>query len=244
MLEKNKDDFYTLTNFAKLPIIIAISTIKQGDMRRKSEENLAKFAQKIGIDRVVRAEQIHGNKVVVVGKENAGDTIEGADALVTKESGLGLAVIIADCLPVILYDSKKKIIGISHAGWKGSLNGVSTEFVKTFIALGSRAEDLIAGIGPCIEFCHYEIGKEVAEKFRKAGFGKSVLTTVSGKIYLDLKQINIRQLEKAGIKKTNMDITVKKCTFESEDFYSFRRDKSERQELSGEFVSIVSQKEA
>ncbi len=239
MLKKDKKGFYTLTSFAKFPITAVVSTKQLGDMRRKNGENLDKFSQTIGVKNFVRAGQVHGNKIVVVKSENAGETIEGCDGLVTGDFDLGLSVVTADCLPIMSYDPEKRMIGIAHVGWKGTLAGIAGELVSTFVSLGSKTENLSAGLGPCIEFCHYEIGQDVAEKFRKAGFGKSVLTTISGRLYLDLKQINIQQLEKAGVRKTNIDATVKTCTFESEDFYSFRR---ERQDLSGEFISLIVQK--
>jgi YfiH family protein len=182
------------------------------------------FLKDLGINNnlVVRAAQEHKNKIAIVTKKQAGEKIAGIDGLVTKENNLFLVILVADCIPVLAYDPTKRIVGVAHAGWRGTLGKIAQKLIGTFVGLGSKTEDIRVAFGPAIEFCHYEIKDDVASKFVSRGFSGSVLRTISGKIYLDLKKANMDLLKKVGIRPENVDASVKACTYEMEDFYSWR----------------------
>lgn len=223
MLTKNKKGFYTSSSFDSFRNIVhAYSTTKFGNMKLATKTE--KFLEELGINNnlVVRAGQEHKNKIVVVTKKQAGKKIVGVDGLVTKEKNLFLIILVADCLPVLAYDSIKQVVGVVHAGWGGTLGKIVQKLIGTFVSLGSKTEDIRVAFGPVIEFCHYEIKDDVASKFVSHGFSGSVLRTISGKIYLDLKKANMGLLKKVGILPENVDVSVKACTYEMKDFYSWR----------------------
>jgi YfiH family protein len=233
MLRKNNKGVYTFTTFSDFKTLVcAFSTASFGNMKpsrnfkiKEVERNRNKFFDRLSLKNssVVTTEQVHGGRVSVVTKKDAGREIKGADALVTREENLLLMVFVADCLPIVAYDPKKEIVGIAHAGWKGTTKKIAGNLIKTFAKLGSNPKDILVGLGPGIEFCHYGVGQDVAKRFVQAGFGEAILKSVSGKILADLKSANIKTLTEAGVNKRNIDASLKICTYETDDFYSFRR---------------------
>jgi YfiH family protein len=149
-------------------------------------------------------------------------------------------VAVADCLPILAHDPKKQIVGLAHAGWRGTLAGISKNLVQEFISLGSEPRTILIGFGPCIEPCHYEIQEDVAAKFKEKDMSKCLIYASSGKIYLDLRQANKEQLIGLGVSERNIDMNPGFCTFESQDFYSWRREKPN---LSGEMACVIGLKD-
>lgn len=236
MLREN-NGVYTLTSFSKIKnLVCGFSTVSFGNMKPFTEDQLPevrvnqrRFLKRLGLEKpnIVTAEQIHGNRVGVVSRESSGKKIAGADGLITREEELFLMVFVADCLPIVAFDSDKRIVGIAHAGWRGTLKKIAENLIKTFIELGSKPKDISVGLGPAIEFCHYVIGEDLADKFLRAGLKNSLLRSLSGKIQLDLKQANIEQLEGAGVNKDKIDVSIKVCTYENKDLYSYRRENAD-----------------
>jgi len=246
MLVRNDKGIYSLSSFNNFKnLVCGFSTVGFGNMKpagasqkTETDKNRSNFFRALSLTDpdFVTAQQIHGNRIAVLNRNNKEKEIKGVDGLVTKERNLFLLVFVADCLPILAFDPDKKIVGIAHAGWRGTLGKIAVNLITTLTRLGSNAEDILVGFGPAIEFCHYEVGADVAAKFNRAGLGKSVLRSISGKIYLDLKQANVEQLTNVGISKGNIDITPKACTYESADFYSYRQEKPN---LSGEIACLI-----
>lgn len=173
--------------------------------------------------------QVHGSRVYSV-EEKAfakGDDLLEGDGLVTDQRGVILTMYSADCVIIFLFDPIQQVVALGHAGWRGTLEGIGKELVKTMAACyGCRAEDILVGISPAIGVCCYEVGEEVREKITRVGedpllFAK---TKGSGKWMLDLKQLNVRFLTRAGIRHENVTVSSF-CTFCYQDlFFSFRRD--------------------
>jgi YfiH family protein len=232
MLVRKNKEVYTLTAFANFKnLVCAFSTKSIGDVssgsiskEKNRRKRLIKFLKEIGAQDcdAVFAQQPHGCTIVPVVKKNSGEKIKGADGLITPDKNLLLYIFVADCLPIIVFDPKKQIIGIAHAGWRGTLEKIAENLVKNFKEKGSDPKNLLVGFGPAIEFCHYEIKGDVADKFKKTGQSKAILESISGKFYLDLKLANVEQLIRSGVPKSNLDLSLKGCTYEIEDFYSFR----------------------
>lgn len=115
---------------------------------------------------------VHGNHVRVLTCDDL--RVEGAndvhaDAMVTQARGLALTLRFADCVPVMFHDPQRGAIGIAHAGWKGIVNGVLIETVRAMQrAFGSRSQDIIAGVGPCIGPDKFEVGEDVAAQIQAA----------------------------------------------------------------------------
>ncbi|MEX0621740.1 MAG: peptidoglycan editing factor PgeF [Candidatus Woykebacteria bacterium] len=220
-----KDDVYTLSSLANFKnLVVEISTKKFGDQRLR--DNQTKFFKYLDIDgsKVIKPRQIHSGAVRTVSLEDVARKVEKCDGFVTAEKDLYLMILVADCLPIVAFDPKKRIVGLAHAGWRGTKAKIAENLVGTLLKLGSRPKDILVGFGPVIEFCHYEVRSDVASAFTKSGFGKSVMRSLSGSIHLDLKQANVDQLIDFGIIKPNIDVTIKSCTYENPDFFSYRRD--------------------
>src|ERR1700761_7153993 len=135
-------------------------------------ENRRRLAAALGTSPgdFVFARQVHGATVRVVGDADRGsgaysldDAIESADALVTTTPGLVLAILTADCLPVVLYDPVAGVLACVHAGWRGTVAGVTAAAVAALCDLGSRPADIIAGLGPAIAGDRYQVGPDVHE---------------------------------------------------------------------------------
>jgi hypothetical protein len=209
-------------------IISVMSQKKDGQMKlfgRGYLKNRKDFLGEFGIDlkNVVSAEICHGKKVEVV-ENNKQKIIFGADGLVTEEKGIFLAVTVADCVPVLLYEKKKKIIGIVHAGWRSTIKDIVSVAISKIEKLGGDVKDLKVEIGPAIEGCHFEIGKDTAKHFKK---WEKFVRIRKGKQFVDLKGILKFQLEKSGVKKTNIK-TSTICTYCDEKYFSARRDNNKK----------------
>ncbi len=146
------------------------------------------------------------------------------DALILTDKNLGIFLNFADCTPVILYDEKQNIGAIAHAGWRGTVENISSKTVKKMITdFNSKAENIVALIGPAIGFCCYNVGEEVYQKLSKTVSNFEGLYEIrEGNIFVDLKNINKRQLEEIGIKKIDV---CPYCTVHNSDlFYSYRNE--------------------
>src|SRR4030043_1243842 len=244
MLQKNKKDFYSSAAFQVFKeLTCGFSTVEFGNMKpsmgvkQKAMANQKKFLKTLLIGReLIDCQQVHGNNISIADQTSIGKTVKHSDGLVTKEKNLFLAIYVADCLPILAYDPKKQVCGIAHAGWRGTIGKIAKNLINHFKKLGSKPIDIKIVFGPCLDFCHYEIKEDVANKFRDAGLEKAILESVSGKIYLDLRTANLIQLKEAGVLLSNIDLNRRACTYEMEDFYSFRR---EKENLRGETAAVI-----
>lgn len=147
---------------------------------------------------IVTAQQIHKNRIAIITRVDSGNTINKVDGLITKDENVCLVIFTADCIPIFFYDRVKKVIGLTHAGRRGSLMNISESTVKEMQKLGAQTQYIKVHLGPHICKKCYQ---------------------------LDLAKINIIQLMQNNILQKN--ITVSEfCTYEDRDiFYSYRREK-------------------
>ena len=146
------------------------------------------------------------------------------DALILKDKNLAVFLNFADCTPIILYDEKQNIGAVSHAGWRGTGGKIGSLTVKKLVSeFGSNPQDIVGVIGPAIGFCCYDVGEEVYEKLSKTVSDFSGMFEIrEGKIFVDLKGINKRQLEEAGVERIDV---CPYCTVHNNDlFYSYRNE--------------------
>jgi purine-nucleoside/S-methyl-5'-thioadenosine phosphorylase / adenosine deaminase len=185
--------------------------------------NRSRAAAAIGADLadLVFAEQAHGSHAQIVtaadrgrgalaaagplgapGPPPAAGPVGPADALVTTDPGVVLTILVADCVPVVLYDPAAHVLACVHAGWRGTVARVTAAAVAAMGSLGSRPEQVIAGVGPAIGADRYQVGGDVAGAVR-AAFGPDAehLLTVAGRgrWQLDLAAANRRMLRAAGV---------------------------------------------
>ena len=121
---------------------------------------------------VLQPHQTHSTRVEVIGSPDVSrDDLQGVDALVTDLRGVAIGVRTADCIPVLLYDPVKKVIGAAHSGWRGTINHISTKAVLEMARRwGSLPSDIRAAIGPGIGLDSFQVGEEVAVYFKESGF--------------------------------------------------------------------------
>jgi polyphenol oxidase len=146
-----------------------------------------------------------------------------ADAAVAASPGLLLGIQTADCLPVLLVDPARRTVAAAHAGWRGTVQRVTREAVRALEAHGSRPQDLVVALGPGIGACCYEVGDELREAFGPGG-ASFFRTTPKGKLHLDVRAANVRQLEEAGVPPDSI-YHVPECTYcLPGGYHSYRRD--------------------
>ena len=184
-------------------------------------ENRRRVAAALGADLgdFVLGEQVHAGVARVVGAADRGrgtrspaDAVPGADALVTADPGTVLAVLAADCVPVVLYDPVRHVIACAHAGWRGTVARVAASAVTAMGSLGTRAADVVAGVGPAIAPARYEVGPEVAQSAERyfgdrAGDVLSPAPVGPGRWLFDLWTANRIVLREAGVPDSQIHVT-------------------------------------
>ncbi len=183
------------------------------------------------VDKFIIPHQTHGVRVLTVDSDFlnldhavAIERMYGVDAVITNEKGLFLCVTTADCVPILLYDKGKEVVGAIHAGWKGTSGRIVENCIRELSRqYGTFAKDIVAGIGPAISQKHYEVGEDVIKKFIESGFDLSSTSVCyveprSNKRHIDLKEINRRELIRLGVPENQIEKSDL-CTFEKQDFF-------------------------
>ena len=175
-----------------------------GDDLEAVEANHDLIFAALGVRReeVVSPHQVHSTTVRVVDERSRGQVCPETDALVTDAPNVALMLRFADCVPILLCDPVRSVVGLAHAGWRGTVAGMAGAVVQAMVhEMGCRPEDIRAGIGPSIGPCCYEVGEEVAEAASSALAGASGLleSKPNGRWHLDLWAANRRQLAEAGV---------------------------------------------
>ena len=154
-----------------------------GDEAANVRENRSRAAAALGtgLAAFVFAHQVHGSRAEVVSAAERGhgalaadDAIGPADAMITATPETVLAILVADCVPIILYDPAAHVLACVHAGWRGTVARTAQAAIAAMCSLGSRPEDVIAGIGPSVAAGSYQVGEEVAAAARDA-FGEEMV---------------------------------------------------------------------
>ena len=178
---------------------------------------------------IVLARQVHGGEVLVLDRHPEESSFPSVgDALITDRPQLPLAVLTADCLPIILYDPHRRAVGIVHSGWQGTWLDIAVNTVDALKqTYGCWPQDLLAALGPAIGPCCYSLrGKALTSIKSRAQFSRFCLPRVQGDQYFDILGANAYALRKAGIPADNI-FTLGLCTHCRADlFYSYRREGS------------------
>jgi len=192
-----------------------------GDDPAAVAANRKRLAKAIGLgdDGIVWMNQVHGDHVAVV-DQPPGGVIDKTDALVTTTPRLALAVVTADCVPVLLADARAGVVAAVHAGRVGAQIGVVTRTVEAMMTAGAHTEDISVLLGPAVSGRNYEVPEAMVAEVDAALPG-SRTTTSRGTPGLDLRAGIARQLTTLGI--TAIDIDPR-CTVEDRNLFSHRRD--------------------
>ena len=189
-----------------------------GDDADRVVENRRRAAAAVGLelDDVVYADQVHGRDVAVVTADDRGrgtrtiDDAPAADALVTAAPDLGLAVMVGDCVPLVLYDPDAHVVAAVHAGWRGTVARVTDGALDAMAGLGAEPGRVLAGIGPAIAADRYQVGLEVVDA-ASVCFGRDVDGIIgpdgTGRWTFDLWAANRRLLVEAGVDPTAIEVS-------------------------------------
>jgi len=206
--------------------------------------------------------QVHGNTVIDVDVETPQMRARDADAMVSKAAHCGLAIMTADCVPIVLYQPSSGQIAAIHAGWQGLANGVIAETVKTFANIPTdttTGNAIRAWIGACISAANYEVGGEVVDKLLAGCAQRQGLTAaetsylrasicqavtkaestdeLTAKYWLDLPKLARLQLEAQGIQLADdSDIP---CSYAEPNYYSYRQQTHERRPATGRMALVI-----
>ena len=197
----------------------------RGDDTDRVNENHRRLcmALHVPVGRLTNAYQVHGVQVGLIGPTQAGQRQMNTDALITAAPDTPLLLRFADCTPIVLYDPAHHALGLAHAGWRGTVAGIAAVTVQAMqTAFGSRPADLLAGIGPAIGPCCYEVGDEVTAAVRQA-FDRPGALLPAGRRdrrHFDLWAANARQLQEAGIRQIE---SAGLCTACHEDWFFSHR---------------------
>ena len=191
-----------------------------GDDPAAVAANRIRLASSIGLpgDHVVWMNQVHGDHVEFVDGPREG-AFDDTDALVTATPRIALAVITADCVPVLMSDSRAGVIGAAHAGRIGAATGIALRMLEAMVAAGARVEDVSVLLGPAVSGPNYEVPEEMAADV-EARLPGSRTTSSRGTPALDLRAGLARQLAEAGVRAIDID---PRCTVEDESLFSHRR---------------------
>jgi YfiH family protein len=202
--------------------------------------------------RLVTVRQVHSGTVRVVGSGDGAlagrmETPEGkavleGDGLATNVPGVLLGVGTADCVPVLVIDRQRRVVGAFHAGWRGTVARIVEQGIQAMrLEYGSRDDDLEAAVGPSIGACCYAVGEEVRERFAaEFRYGQDLFRVEGGEQYVDLWEANRRQLLDAGVAAERITV-VGECTGCAKEAAGERKYFSHRVEhgIAGRMMNVV-----
>jgi YfiH family protein len=210
-----------------------------GDERMHVVENRRRIFDscKRPVESIFDSWQVHGTEIICAQHPRPLDRPhQKADGILTDRADITLFMRFADCVPIVLFDPQKRVIGLVHAGWRGTVTGVAGVAVRNMVKhYGCNPSTIFAGIGPSICVDHYQVGEEVVMAVQNAFEGEvaRVLQRKNGSCYFDLWQANHIILKKAGVQ-TIEHANI--CTFsQNEDWYSHRAENGK----TGRFAAIL-----
>ncbi len=189
-----------------------------GDEPQRVVENRTRVADALGysLDDFVFMNHTHCTRVATIDASSKGrgarfddNAVIATDALITTTHAIPLVVLVADCCPIVIVDPTVQVLGVAHAGWRGTADGVTLALIESMTQLGASPASMHAVIGPSIDLGRYEIGPEVVE-----ALASSLKSDITGCIdqsserpHIDVAAVNRLQMLEAGIPDTSLSIT-------------------------------------
>lgn len=222
----------------------------RGDKKENVDENFRRIAEVLDceVSDLVLSQQTHTTNVRVVTAEDKGKGVtrelgySDVDGLVTNEPGVVLSTFYADCVPLFLLDPVKKVIGLSHSGWRGTVNKMGKVTVETMVKeYGCDPKDILAAVGPSICVDCYEVSRDVADAFREAfaeadNLERIVRPKSEEKAMLDLWQANYAVFLEAGIREEHITLPDICTACNKELLFSHRASNGKRGNLGAFLV--------
>ncbi|HUH96905.1 MAG TPA: peptidoglycan editing factor PgeF [Anaerolineales bacterium] len=210
-----------------------------GDEVQRVRENRYRSFAALGrrIDSLYDVWQVHSAQAVIAdAPRDPRDPLLQADAIFTDKPEVTLYMRFADCVPILFCDPRKGVVGLAHAGWLGTVRGMTAAAVAKMRAhYGSQPENILAAIGPAIGVDHYEVGPDVIAQVQSS-FGpeaERLIETRNGKTYLDLWSANFMQLQKSGVEKIEVAGLCTACHLD--DWFSHRAERGK----TGRFGALI-----
>jgi polyphenol oxidase len=206
------------------------------DAEEYVEQNRKLFFSSLGINEsnLASSHQVHGNEILIA---HQAQRATGYDAIITNKANLFVAVTIADCTPVLIYDKHTHVVAAIHAGWRGTASKIVertlNEMQKNF---GTNAVDCFAYIGTCISKNAFEVGNEVAEQFDNAFVQ---FNETKQKHYVDLKAANLQQLQGFGVPLTQIEVAETCTVINNDSYFSYRKENGK----TGRMLAVIGRKE-
>ena len=209
------------------------------DNKKNINKNLNFVSKKIKVNRknLFLMYQTHSNKVIIINKKNKNLIKFKSDAIITKIRGIALGVVTADCVPIILFDSRNHTIGCIHAGWKGAFRGIIKNTISKIKRLNS-SHRLFASIGPCISFKNYEVDFDFYNKFITQSKKNHKYFTRKDK---NKKLFNLRKFVTDKLLELDVEVDqVNLDTFnDKKNFFSYRRSSKLKENDYGRCISVI-----
>lgn len=196
-------------------------------------------AMEVSPEGLIGVHQVHSADVVTISGRGPLPPVTRADALVTDRPGLALAILTADCMPVLFADAGAGVIGAAHAGWRGALSGVLEATLDAMEGLGADRADIAAVIGPCISQRAYEVGPEVLAAFEAENpdAARFFANGQGDRYQFDLPGMGLHRLRAAGVGHAEW---MRHCTYDDPArFYSYRRSVHLSEADYGRLISAI-----
>ena len=210
------------------------------DKIKNVQKNLKIALKKIKINskKIIFLNQIHSNKFHYINNKNQYKKRFIGDALITNQKNIPIAVLTADCVPILIYDKKKSMIAAVHAGWKGAFKGIINKVIKFMIKKGCDLENITAVIGPSISQKNYEVKQDFKRKFIKKDKKNYIFfKNKKNRLYFDLTKYIYASLKTIKIK--NIDILRIDTFDKTNKFFSARRALKLNHDDYGRNISII-----
>lgn len=202
------------------------------DVRDRISENRRLFFEALGIheQQVASSGQVHGKDVLIASEPQRAQCY---DAVITNTKGLFVAVTIADCTPVLIYDTQTHATAAIHAGWRGTVQQIVTETLQNMkTEFGTQAKNCVAYIGTCISENSFEVNADVADQFDHA-FKR--FDETRNKYFIDLKKANKQQLLNAGVPADKIEVSVHCTVLNNDRYFSYRKEKGQ----TGRMLAVI-----
>ncbi len=215
-LLKNVDHFFTTRE--------SIIKTKEKDFENLAAENKKMFCEVLNLEpqNFINPSQTHSTNIEIATPSKT--SYPDCDGLILTNKAQGIFLNFADCTPIIIYDEKQNIGAISHAGWRGTAGKISSLTIQKLVReFNSNPSDLKALIGPAISICCYNVGEDVLKKLiSTVRNSEGTFEERNGEFYVDLKEINRRQMEEEGVLK--IDVCPYCTVCDNDLFFSYRKE--------------------
>ena len=211
-----------------------------GDKQESVEQNHLLLAQKLQYDknRLVHMKQIHSDIVHIVTDSDDFNNPPSCDALITNRLNTPLMVMVADCSPILFYDSVQKVIAVAHAGRAGAFKNIVQNVIDSFVKdFSSNVADIKVTVGASIGQCCYEVGSEIYDETKELNLEYS-MQKKRDSYYLNVSAILEKQLKNAGIAERNIELSTECSSCQNETFFSYRADG-----VTGRFCGLIELKD-